>query len=854
MSKRMSYKSRLLIKWSSMIILAVLTFSETDARSNPKVDLSQRNQISSFSTSETPVVEYAVHNRGNMQIVLGNNGTFGSFGSPQVSALTGETVQSCIYPRQSDIVFLWVGALWIGAVVGRDTVVSCATEDWYQTAEFWPDPNPRDVLNAGFRYESIDVASDLYSPNAKSEEDITCYYTDTLTDPSIVQRDPTDQRNHKPLNLKVKQRTMAWSYSYADDFILFDYEIESIGFQELNDVYLGVFVDGDVWHITRNGPQGWNDDIVGFYRTHPAKDAREGCEFVDTINVAWTADNDGDPAGSNWDIKSATSLAGVRVVRTPSDSLSYSFNWWIINYSDPTLDFGPRQAGTADDPFRRMNERLGTPMGDRNKYYLMNHDEFDYDLMYTALDLSSSGWLPPPEHVKQFASGYDSRYLLSFGPFNISPGQKLPITFAWIGGEGFHQKATDFEEYFDPQDPDVYYSHLNFSQFASNSIWASWVFDNPGVDTDNDGYAGKFRICEGETTFYEGDGVPDFRGASPPPPPKIWVTPSVGSLHVRFNGFLTETTKDRFSNLVDFEGYRVYLARDDRPSSYSVVASLDLEDFNKYIVSSDSGSTRTFLLDPPYTLDSLRCLYAQSCDDQSFDPLLFTRTSPLYFGDSVFYFEAQDFNVSKPGIETPIRKSFPDQPYPSSLNIAQVDPSELTDDNYLKYFEYEIVIDNLLPTVAYWVSVTAFDYGSPASGLSSLESSVSLNPQQAYAGNSAAAVDSASLDAYVYPNPYRQDGDYSGHDFENIGGNLADERARRIHFANLPAKCTISIYSIDGDLVREIFHDVDSSDPTASHDEWDMITRNTQAVVSGLYYFVIESAGRTQIGKLSIIR
>ena len=81
-----------------------------------------------------------------------------------------------------------------------------------------------------------------------------------------------------------------------------------------------------------------------------------------------------------------------------------------------------------------------------------------------------------------------------------------------------------------------------------------------------------------------------------------------------------------------------------------------------------------------------------------------------------------------------------------------------------------------------------------------------------------------------------------------------DNRTRRIHFANLPPKCTISIYSLDGDLVREIFHDKNISDPNAAHDAWDLITRNTQLVVSGLYYWTVETeSGETQLGKLVII-
>jgi len=54
--------------------------------------------------------------------------------------------------------------------------------------------------------------------------------------------------------------------------------------------------------------------------------------------------------------------------------------------------------------------------------------------------------------------------------------------------------------------------------------------------------------------------------------------------------------------------------------------------------------------------------------------------------------------------------------------------------------------------------------------------------------------------------------------------------------------------------VRELIHDKPPSDPTASHEQWNLITRNTQAVVTGLYYFVVESEGRTQIGKFAIIK
>jgi hypothetical protein len=232
----------------------------------------------------------------------------------------------------------------------------------------------------------------------------------------------------------------------------------------------------------------------------------------------------------------------------------------------------------------------------------------------------------------------------------------------------------------------------------------------------------------------------------------------------------------------------------------------------------------------------------------------YTRYAPLEYNDSLFFFEPQDYNAARPGIDTPIRKIYPEQSYPSSLRPDSVRPDELTDDGYFKYFEYEVTLDGLLPTVPYWISVTAFDFGSPLSGLTSLESSPGITNKQAYALSSSSEVAAGQLEAYVYPNPYRIDGNYAGASFENRRGDLATERARRIHFANIPPKCIIRIYSVDGDLVREIHHDIRPDDPTSMHEEWDLVTRNTQAAVSGLYYYVIESAERNQIGKLVILK
>ncbi len=831
-----------------------------DLQGNYKAEAARRVQPYQ-SSAEDPKVQHTAHGRGNIRLAVANNGTFGTSGETIIDPFTNEPLVSCEYPRGSDIVFLYVAAYWIGAVVNSDTLVSCGDEDVYRTSEFWPD---LPEFGGNFRYGSIDINSKYYNPDvqAYSEEDILAEFTDTITKPGLVGQDETDARGHIPLGLKIKQRTMAWSYSYADDFILFDLDIKNIGKERLRQVYIGLWVDGDTWHVSRNNSEeGWNDDISGFYRTNPAP---EGCGFIDTVNIAWHADNDGDPMPkanpTQWDYRSCTGVVGTRVVRTPSDSLAYSFNWWI--YGEPLYDFGPRMQSTETYPFRSFGDRLGTPLGDKNKYYVMRKPEFDYDLMETAKDHSPDGWLSPPTLADTYAKGYDCRYLLSFGPFDIEPGQSLPVTFVWVGGEDFHQAPDDYYKYFDPKNPENYYDRLNFNNLAVNARWASWIYDNPGVDTDGDGYKGKARVClppgttdttPEDSLWYEGDGVPDFRGAGPPPAPRMRVVSSMGKLAIRFNGYYSENTRDIFTNRVDFEGYRIYVGLDDRPSSFSIARTYDLDDYSRFVWQSQNERMSWVQDEVPYTLDSLRVLYR----NPSFAPLQYTRVNPVNLDGQMAYFQKQDFNQSSLTEPRGIRKVYPDAVNPGTDTSKWQDEDLVFDygEPLPKYFEYEYVLDSLLPTLSYCAAVTAFDYGSPRSGLESLETKPENNFIQDFPQPGTTEVAEHKLDVYVLPNPYRIDADYAAAGFENRSRDIPDpERGRRIQFYNLPAECVIRIFSLDGDMIRQIDHHYSVGDPGSQHDSWDMITRNSQSVVSGLYYWVVESAERTQIGKFVVIK
>jgi len=340
--------------------------------------------------------------------------------------------------------------------------------------------------------------------------------------------------------------------------------------------------------------------------------------------------------------------------------------------------------------------------------------------------------------------------------------------------------------------------------------------------------------------WYRGDGVPDFRGASPPPAPKVKVTTEFGKLIVRWNGQISEENIDFFSGMKDFEGFRVYYAEDDRSSDYVLLSSYDIEDYNVYHF--DATSRRWEISVAPITIDSIHAWLGPD-----FDPMRYDRADASYFfRGEAYYFSKQDWNQSDLSNPLGIHRVYP-----------EADPNDLTDtteDGYLRYYEYEYIIDNIQPSKPYYVAVTTFDYGSRKIALSALESSPSNNVVSAYALPSSDDVEERGLSVVVYPNPYRIDGGYARAGYENRDRTKSAERARAINFYNLPPVCTIRIYTLSGDLVDQIEHYNPGGGPKSQHERWDMISRNTQSVVTGIYIYHVASDMGEQMGKIVIIK
>ena len=105
----------------------------------------------------------------------------------------------------------------------------------------------------------------------------------------------------------------------------------------------------------------------------------------------------------------------------------------------------------------------------------------------------------------------------------------------------------------------------------------------------------------------------------------------------------------------------------------------------------------------------------------------------------------------------------------------------------------------------------------------------------------------------VYPNPYKIDANYVEMGYEDPDRSGFTQFDRRIWFSDLPGECTIRIFTLDGDLVRQIDYDPDVNSTGVIH--WDLISLNTQAVVSGIYLYTVDGVnGYHEIGKIAIIK
>lgn len=132
--------------------------------------------------------------------------------------------------------------------------------------------------------------------------------------------------------------------------------------------------------------------------------------------------------------------------------------------------------------------------------------------------------------------------------------------------------------------------------------------------------------------------------------------------------------------------------------------------------------------------------------------------------------------------------------------------------------------------VGYFYAITSVDANGNESGM------VNRNVQPLRTARSPAE---NALNVSVFPNPFRL-----------VSGLPTAGEESSIVFTNLPAKCTIRIYTASGDLVRTLEHD----SQTSGEHVWDQLTDSRQKTAAGIYLYTVESEVGNAKGTLLLIK
>lgn len=155
--------------------------------------------------------------------------------------------------------------------------------------------------------------------------------------------------------------------------------------------------------------------------------------------------------------------------------------------------------------------------------------------------------------------------------------------------------------------------------------------------------------------------------------------------------------------------------------------------------------------------------------------------------------------------------------------------------------KYCFVDNHVKNGFAYWYSVTAYDSTDEGYHYGKYSQRKTLVFPSS-------AVNSSLDDVIVVPNPY------INHEYIarwNLWPDDADPTGEKICFQNLPKDSKVRIYSLGGELVKTLYTEAERMGGDAC---WNMISRNNQIIVSGVYLYHVDSPVGETIGKFAIIK
>jgi len=704
--------------------------------------------------------------------------------------------------------------------------------------------------------------------------------------------------DHTALNLKVIQKSYAWENDDADDFVGFEFEITNIGVAPINDVYIGFFADSDVG--PRDRPGRAEDDMAGSFDGFVQ--ARDRTWVPVTLGYMYDADlddgaslgyfgvaflsHDTDPTGN-----SAPEHVSLRGFRHFSGQAAFDQG------GDPTND---------SERYQLLSEEYimpATQEGRENDYrFLVSVGPFaelppDETLTFQAALVCGNGLAGLVANAAEAVLTWQGNLFdLDSNSQTGTNGRESLICandfpegaiFDWVA-DLIDQSCvpTDFLLAFprisaDDLDEEscLYVNRDNCYECGRQAgqyctadnrlITTSWNCYDPTIaDVNKKGCTG---IGGKETQVHWLVGM-----APPPPGTRLW--PTDRSVHVFWDN-RSETTPDVRSNRIDFESYRIWRADNwERPYGASIengpesglwqlIAEYDLD--NVYVQTREliDGSvvTDTLPLGRNTTLEEIRYTPV-SLSDPTFEGLAEAMHQVVALDSLGLYQSRPSLYDSDGNVVEGLEILLPWQGYPAVLDTffwvtprVALSPIHVAK-SAIEFYEY---VDNEVHNgFLYFYSVTATDHEMEINldnTITIVGDGITGDPGTSFTDTRPGAVAQSAeerarngANIYAYPNPATRD---ALEGFQQFYPNADDPTGVRVCFANLPQSSnSVKIYTLDGDLVETIDHDGSEGYGEVC---WNLVSRNGQEVVSGIYLFTVESQDTRFddfIGKFVIIR
>ena len=684
--------------------------------------------------------------------------------------------------------------------------------------------------------------------------------------------------DHNPLGVAIVQRAATFFQDEFEDIVIFDYEISNVGYQPVQDVYLGMYVDCD---IQRRGDGGSApDDLAGFY-----KGAVRGADgLFHRMEIGWMKD------------------------AAPVDPLPGVFGTMLLGHDTDAVKFyAPNLVGVNSFQIFATNAltiQNGEPLSDDERYGLMTKNQIDRD--------------------RRVDQPGDLKYLMASGPFgNLPPGRKISYQVAmiigngmadmlqnalkasiihrgtyvdmdnnWTTGQGGNERLVCIGDY--PKYPDgserLFDYRIGFMDeecTGPDPVFGAEIINKNAMFPTFDGRLciyvngdnceecfrimgqkctianGLYWISQGSRyrtgTFGRETHIPwIFPGENPPAAPNFRLVGGDNSVEVFWDD-ISEYDVDPDTGVRDFESYRVWrVANWIRPEGTSdtigpearLWAMVKEYDLVNHIPPGVSDSEIELTLGRNTGLEVARYVPV-SLSDPQFEGLAEVMQEFVDADVNNRILSRPPLRDSRgaviPGMEPFMPWEYAPAVLDTFFDTTARQPSPLPDrvvaKRPLSYYHY---VDHNVPNgFQTFYSVVASDHLLEPDGAGYQIAGYGV---QSDPGNNQKFVTPAPLpqtaeqratngaNIYVYPNPATRE---SLAEFQKQPASPDSPTGERIMFNNLPESYNlVKIYTASGDLVQTVVHDGLAGSGAVS---WDLISRNGQEVVSGIYLFVVES-------------